>query len=85
MNRKLTISVMATCLLAAQGVSAGAIRCGGQIIEDSRRTGPGKYEVMKKCGQPTAQLGNTWIYERGGSKKVIQFQDNGKISSIKDG
>ena len=85
MKTTLTLLAAAGCLLAAQSASAGFIRCGGHVIEDSGRSGPGKYEVLKKCGQPTAQFGNTWVYERGGSKKIIQFHDSGRVSSIQDG
>ena len=63
---------------------AGSIRCGVHIIQDGGRNGPGKYEVLKKCGEPVDRFGNTWIYEKGG-RYVITFKDNGQIARITRG
>ena len=30
----------------------------------------GMYEVLKKCGEPEAKNGNTWIYEQGNMIRV---------------
>ncbi len=87
MPKNLTIvSIAAVGLVAVDAAVAGGMRCGSHIIQDGGRSGPGKYEVLKKCGQPTTKVGNTWIYERGGQKKkVVRFHDSGQISSIQDG
>lgn len=69
-------------LVATDAALAGSMRCGNHLIEDSGRTAPGKYEVLKKCGEPTAKVGNTWIYERGGSKRVVSFNDRGQVDRI---
>ena len=81
----LTGAVVVLGLLALEPAWAGFMRCGSHTIEDGGRHGVGMYEVLKKCGQPTARFGNNWIYDRGGSKKIVTFNDSGRISSIKDG
>jgi hypothetical protein len=85
MKSKLTLLVVTGALFASQAASAGFIRCGSHVIEDGGRAGTGKYEVLRKCGEPTVRYGNTWIYERGGVKKVIRFHDSGQVSTISDG
>jgi hypothetical protein len=75
--------VLAVALaLVAGPATADSMRCGSHLIDDSRRDGPGKYEVLKLCGEPTAREGNTWIYERGGSKRVVHFDDSGRVTAI---
>ena len=70
-------------MLMFQSVYAGSMKCGQHIISDGGRTGPGKYEVLKRCGEPAFQQGNTWVYERGEKRRVaVVFKDNGEISSI---
>jgi hypothetical protein len=64
---------------------SGVMRCGIHLIQDGARSGTGKYEVLKKCGSPTARHGNVWIYERGGVKKIVRFDDSGRLSRIIDG
>jgi hypothetical protein len=62
--------------------SAGSIRCGVHLIQDGGRNGPGKYEVLTKCGEPVERFGNTWIYVRNGTRYSITFKDNGQIARI---
>jgi hypothetical protein len=71
-------------MLMFQSAYAGSMRCGQHIISDSGRTGPGMYEVLKRCGEPTARQGNTWVYEKGSRRSVIVFKDSGEISSVND-
>jgi len=62
---------------------ADSMRCGTHIISSGGRHGPGKYEVLKKCGQPSAQSGDIWIYEQpGGARRVVVFDANGSVSRI---
>ena len=70
-------------LIVAMPASAGSMRCGSHIIQDSQRHGPGKYEVLKKCGEPTKRLSDTWIYDKPGrSKRVLRFGPDGKLMRI---
>ena len=76
-------SVVFGILFLVGPVSAGYMRCGVHTISDGQRKGMGKYEVSKKCGQPTEQFGNTWVYDfPGQSKKILRFNDSGQLSSI---
>ena len=71
-------------MLVLQSVYAGSMRCGSHIISDGGRSGPGTYEVLKRCGEPTFRQGNSWVYEKGSKRYVIVFKSNGSISSIKN-
>jgi len=75
------ITVFSTVMF--QSVYAGSMRCGSHLITDGGRTGPGTYEVLKRCGEPTFRQGNSWVYEKGKKRYVIAFKDSGQISSIK--
>ena len=75
--------IAAFSMLTLQSVYAASIRCGSHIISDGGRTGPGTYEVLKRCGEPTFRQGNSWVYEKGKKRYVIVFKDSGQISSIK--
>ena len=62
---------------------ADSMRCGTHIISSGGLHGPGKYEVLKKCGQPAARSGDTWIYDRpGGVKYVVVFDAAGYLARI---
>jgi hypothetical protein len=78
--------LLATTALLAMGylssASAAAMRCGTHLIQDGNRQGPGKYEVLKKCGEPVERFGNTWVYEKGGTY-ILTFRDDGQLQSIK--
>ena len=63
--------------------ASGSMRCGTHIISAGQRHGTGKYEVLKKCGEPTAKSGNTWVYDQpGGTKRVLVFDASGSLSRI---
>jgi hypothetical protein len=79
--------VVALCTFAALlymiPASAGSMRCGAHIIQDGGKNGPGKYEVLKKCGEPVDRFGNTWIYELNGGHYTLAFNDNGILLTIR--
>ena len=77
-------AVLILAMFAAHCANAGSMRCGVHLISDGGRHGPGKYEVLKKCGKPTFRQGNTWIYDKGGSqpKKIAHFDDRGLLIRI---
>jgi hypothetical protein len=81
------IASAALMLLAWQPLSAagGSMRCGNDIIQSGGRSGPGKYEVLKKCGEPAFRQGNTWVYDEGDDhRKVFIFNSSGLLTSIRD-
>ena len=80
---KLIIAAFFFTVVVTQPVLASSMRCGTHIITSGMRDSPGKYEVLKRCGEPTANYGNTWVYERSSSvKRVVTFSSNGQIRSI---
>ena len=62
---------------------ADSIRCGSHIISTGGLHGPDKYEVLKKCGEPTVRSGNTWVYDRpGGVQHIVVFDGIGNLLQI---
>ena len=74
--------VYGSLFMAGPASAVGYMRCGVHTISESQRSGMGKYEVSKKCGKPTAKFGNTWIYEKGGTKRILRFNDAGRLIAI---
>lgn len=63
--------------------ASGSMRCGTHIVTGGQRHGPGKYEVLKKCGEPTQRHGNTWIYDKSSNTKyVVIFDQSGRLMRI---
>ncbi len=70
-------------IIIEPALAYGSMRCGTHIISASQRNSPGKYEVLKRCGEPKARYGNTWIYEKSSSvSHVVKFTGDGQILSI---
>ena len=85
----MNMRLMACCLLAVlcgltETANAASIRCGSYLLHDAERRGPTWYEVLKKCGEPVERRGHTWIYERGGRSKILHFDGNGVLVTIRD-
>ena len=86
MTNKVTMIGMVLVLTAGftQVASAASMRCGTHIISSGQNNSPGQYEVLKRCGEPDARQGDTWIYERSSSvTKQIRFDRNGRILEIR--
>ena len=64
-------------------MAIGSMRCGTHIISADPSRPSGKYEVLKRCGEPDSRQGNTWIYERGSVTRTIRFDRNGRILEIR--
>jgi len=76
-------SVILLSMLLIESAFAGSMRCGSHIISTGGLHGPGKYEVLKKCGEPTIRSGDTWIYDKpGGVKYVVVFDAAGYLARI---
>ena len=69
-------------MLAVNPAQAGSISCGVHIIKDNDRTSATESEVLKKCGKPKSQDGDSWIYKKGGRVTEVRFVD-GKVRSIR--
>ena len=80
---KLLVASVFLLTLMLRPALADSVRCGSHIVSTGDRHGTDKYEVLKKCGEPTLRAGNTWIYERSqGAKWVMVFDASGKLSRI---
>jgi hypothetical protein len=62
-SKWIAASTILLSMLFMQTALAGSMRCGTHIISTGGLHGPGKYEVLKKCGEPTVRAGDTWIYD----------------------
>ncbi len=83
LRKKLCLMViLAGSMLFAGTLLASTMRCGSHLIESGQRHGGGKYEVLKKCGEPKARMGNTWIYKKGGRDIEVRFDDSGSVTNI---
>lgn len=70
-------------LMVEPAFASGSMRCGTHIISSGERRGPDKYEVLKKCGEPTNRAGNSWTYKQsGGATRVVVFDQSGRVSRI---
>ena len=75
-------AIFLSTLTLEPAFAAGSMRCGTHIISPGRQS-PGKYEVLKKCGEPTARTGDIWIYEKpGGAKRELRFDASGNLTRI---
>lgn len=63
--------------------TAGSLKCGTHIISSGQNNSPGMYEVLKRCGEPSARQGDTWIYKMSSSvSRQIRFDRSGNILDI---
>lgn len=77
------LSMAFMTLLPEPVYASGSMRCGTHIVTGGQRHGPGKYEVLKKCGEPTQRNGDTWIYDKPGNfKHVVFFDASGRLMRI---
>ena len=85
MISKTRLIVASACLsiLVAQPAFANSMRCGTHIVTASDR-GPGMYEVLKRCGEPTRRSGRTWVYEKSTSpvSNILHFDGSGHLYRI---
>lgn len=85
---RLTSGALAAGLLLALAAgqahaSDRSIRCGGYLIHSGGgKDAAGMYEVLKKCGEPEARYGNTWIYIQGSMRRILTFNHEGRLLRI---
>lgn len=78
-----TAALLLMVLAFEPAFASGSMRCGTHVVSPAGRHGPGKYEVLKKCGEPTARVGDTWIYEKaGGAKRELRFDASGNLTRV---
>jgi hypothetical protein len=80
---KLIVALVFLANVILKPALADSVRCGSHIISTGDRHGTDKYEVFKKCGEPTLRAGNTWVYEKdNGSKHIMVFDASGNLTRI---
>ena len=85
MNKKY-ISIIAALFISIvmmeSAVGRGSMRCGTHIITSDPANPSGKYDVLKRCGEPTTRYGDTWIYKKGSITNRLEFSGNGQLQNI---
>ena len=71
-------------LVALQSLASDrSIRCGTYLIYGGGgKNSASMYEVLKKCGEPEAKYGNTWIYVQGNMRRTLTFNYEGRVLRI---
>ena len=85
MNGGVVIVTLALMLgLTAQAIASDrSMRCGTYLIHaGGGKDSAGMYEVLKKCGEPEAKNGNTWIYLQGNMRRILTFNFDGRLMRI---
>jgi len=84
-NRFALIALGLTLNLAivAAHASDRSMRCGRYLIHAGGGTDAAiMYEVLKKCGEPVAKQGSTWIYQQNNMRRILTFRPDGKLLRI---
>ena len=85
MNRKLTLiiaSLFISMVMTESVMARGSMRCGTHMITSDPAGPSGKYEVLKRCGDPSERYGDTWIYKKGSITHTLEFSSNGQLRNI---
>ena len=79
MKRATTFLMLLLGTLAMHQACADSLRCGTKLVD----VGDSVYELLDRCGEPSAREGNRWIYDRGPEKlKMIVRVGEGVVQSI---
>jgi hypothetical protein len=82
-NLKLIIaSILISIVITESAIARGSMRCGTHMITSNPAGPSGKYEVLKRCGEPTERYGDTWIYKKGSLTHTLEFSSNGQLKNI---
>jgi hypothetical protein len=86
MIRKLTLIITAlfiSIVTMESAMARGSMRCGTHLISADAANPSGMYDVLKRCGEPTARYGDTWIYKRSSSvTHTLTFGSDGQLKRI---
>ena len=60
-----------------------SMRCGRNLIHAGGiKDSASMYEVLKKCGEPEAKMGDSWIYVQGNVRRTLTFGHQGRLQRI---
>ncbi len=80
---KLIVSAFLFSIIIEPVLASGSMRCGTHIVIAGGDNAPGKYEVLKRCGDPDVRYGHTWIYKISSTvTRIVRFDRDGQLSSI---
>jgi hypothetical protein len=83
MKTTLRITAVLLMTLGAGSVTAGSIRCQGEIIQDDQIKPLSEAQVREKCGKPAAEDFRVLTYKtQANVSKVLRFNDAGELESI---
>ena len=78
-------SIVLVLSLVTQSALASdrSMRCGTHLIyAGGGKDSAGMYEVLKKCGEPEAKQGSTWIYIQGNMRRELTFNYESRLQRI---
>ncbi len=77
-----SLGLLTGLILVSTAALGGNFYCGQHII----KRGASKAEVAEKCGTPTSQTSDQWIYNRGTTKFAItlHFRADGTVNRIEE-
>jgi len=82
-SAKLRIALILALFTMQSMASDRSMRCGTYlIVAGGGKDSAGMYEVLKKCGEPEAKNGNTWLYLQGSMRRVLTFNFEGRLLRI---
>jgi len=82
-NLKLIVaSIFISIFMMESAMARGSMRCGTHMITSDPAGPSGKYEVLKRCGEPTERYGDTWLYKKGSLTHTLEFSSNGQLRNI---
>jgi hypothetical protein len=86
MIRKLKLIIAAlviSTVITESAMAIGSMRCGTHLISADAGNPSDMYDVLKRCGEPTARFGDTWVYKRSSSvQHRLTFSGNGFLQRI---
>jgi len=86
MSRRIILLSVAlvTCFPAGFALASDkSMRCGRHLIHaGGLKDSASQYEVLKKCGQPEAKMGESWVYIQGNMSRTLTFNYEGRLQRI---
>jgi hypothetical protein len=74
-----TLLMLSLGMLAMSQARSDSLRCETELVD----VGDEVYDLLKKCGEPSAKEGDKWIYDQGpGELRMIVRVADGVVQSI---
>jgi hypothetical protein len=65
--------------LTMHQASSDSLKCGNKLVD----VGDSEYELLDRCGEPSAREGNMWFYDRGPDEQTMIVRvSEGVVRSI---